>query len=91
LTADVARVFAGGVAESWALARHGPRGAARLLAIGALVPLLPLLPLVTLGIHLEERLKAASFFRAYLATLPAGAFARRPPLAGPRLALRRGA
>jgi predicted metal-dependent phosphoesterase TrpH len=88
LTADVARVFAGGYGENWAAAR-GPRGWTRLLAMAGLTPLLPLLPLVTFAIYLGERLKAARFFRAYVATLPAGTAAPGPPLFGPRLALGR--
>jgi predicted metal-dependent phosphoesterase TrpH len=86
LTADVARVVAAGYVESWG---DGGRGLARLVAMGALLPLLPLLPLVTLGIHVKERLAAAGFFRAFIATLPEGALEREPALLGARLALGR--
>jgi hypothetical protein len=89
LTADVARIFAAGYAESARVAALGVRPALRFAAALALVPLLPLIPCVTAFIHLQERRFGATFFRRYEAS---GAAPLRPvrttPLA-PSGALRR--
>lgn len=63
LTADIARLFAGGYAENARLARGGLGPALRFAALLAALPLLPLLPLVTAGIYADEKLFGARYHR----------------------------
>lgn len=83
LTADVARVFAGGYAWNVQRALDGPREAVVLACMLALVPVLPLIPLVTAALHLRELAFAERFFRRF-ETAPASARRPRPrPASGP--------
>ncbi len=76
LTADVARLFAGGYAENARRARSGLVPALRFTALLAALPLLPLLPLITAGIYADEVFFGARQHRLYeaaQATLDAAA------------------
>jgi predicted metal-dependent phosphoesterase TrpH len=70
LTADVARVFAGGYLEAARDALSGPRAAARLAGMLIALPVLVLIPAFTAGIHLHERLFAARLSRAFASSSP---------------------
>jgi predicted metal-dependent phosphoesterase TrpH len=81
LTADVARVFAGGYLDN---ARHSLAGAgagARMAVMLAAIPLLPLMPLVTAAIYLHERAFATRHWHEFQAA--ALRPSRRPERPGP--------
>ena len=67
LTADVARVFAGGYGESARRCLESPAHAARFAVMVAAIPVLPLIPIVTAGIYMDEILFAARHHRRFLA------------------------
>lgn len=67
LTADVARVFAGGCRDNARRALEGPAALARFALMLAALPVVPLIPAVTAWIYLHERAFAARHWREFQA------------------------
>jgi predicted metal-dependent phosphoesterase TrpH len=81
LTADVARVFAGGYLDNARGSLAGPRAAARFGLMLAASPVLALLPLFTAAIYLHERAFATRHWQEFQAA--ALRPSRRPERPGP--------
>ena len=81
LTADVARVFAGGYRENARRSLQGLAAAARFAAMLAAVPILPLIPIFTAAIYLHERTFAIRHWQEFQAA--ALRPSRRPERPGP--------
>jgi predicted metal-dependent phosphoesterase TrpH len=81
LTADVARVFAGGYLDSARRSLGGAAAAARFAAMLLALPVLPLIPVVTAAIYFHERAFATRHWQEFQAA--ALRPSRRPEQPGP--------
>ena len=81
LTADVARVFAGGYLDNARRSLDGAAAAVRFAVMLAAIPILPLIPVLTAAIYLRERAFATRHWQEFqAATLRPS---RRPERPGP--------